>query len=410
MAEDSKEVWKSLDQIFETKEYKEWPAYIQEMLKGQIQFEDLARSCKTLFDLHLMNSKDSGKKKAFGYAMLTAYCYMHMKRMAPAMTTVDAMKKAVAPEDMTRRLEEDIARHFSNLNSQEEQSPTAESAPEDAAQIKEEIEAEFKGEHHFDSHIEDFPLFSDLPYKEVFDMVQKAKVVQLRPGEILFKEGDEAKGFYILAEGQVELTSSFGVKKTFKEGDFFGELAILGGLKRTGQIQAIEEVNLIEFNKEELVTSFVTFPQMEERVLKHFYLRLFKAMTAKIKAFEIYDEAKLEEFFFTFEPRQAKPGEWICRKGEDIDEFFFTLSGSLEIIVEGQDPIEIFPSTFIGEIGFIEGKPRSADVKSRTVSHYLACQRYMFENFSRRFPNIVEVMKKVSEHRQEKNKNSALAS
>lgn len=398
------EVWSQLDKLFDEKGHSEWRLNIKQMLSPQVDLENLARSCKTLFSLHSMNLSKGGENKALGYGMLATYCFIHLGRMAPAIAMLDSLKPIKAPSSLIEILEKDLSAHFSKEKSKTEKPPAQpHKAPVEHTEMKSSIEKEFKLTASDGPPIEDFSLFSGLSYSEVHGLVKQAKVVELQENEILFKEGDDSESFYIVAEGKVELQCSNGTRETFEEGDFFGELAALSNLNRTGEIRAKSSCKLIEFEKDKLILNFVAFPQMEEKILSFFHLRLFLFMTSKLKAFQSYNRERLEEFFYTMEPKQLAPNQILCKKGEPSEEFYFLLSGQMEIKRENDKSLFVYPSTFIGEIGFIGKKPRSDTVVTKTVCHYLACPRYMFENFQARFPDIVDIMKKVSCYRQSQN-------
>jgi signal transduction histidine kinase len=74
-------------------------------------------------------------------------------------------------------------------------------------------------------------LFQALPQKRLQWVCDRAQVVTLPPGDILIREGDAARGFFILSEGRIGLTrSSEGLEIPVGQHDapaFFGEVQIL---------------------------------------------------------------------------------------------------------------------------------------------------------------------------------------
>jgi|GEM_PF-4549728 len=397
---ETNQIWNRLDAVFEKEEFSNWKKFIDELFKEKINFEEFARSCKTLADLYTSNSNDEIRRKGYGYCLLTAKTYIAMKRMAPSLALLDQLKKAWAPEQLVQYLEQEISTSFSRSSKPEKKQMSAnsklESAPQEPKpQDEESKEKDFPVQTHF----EEFPLFSKLSYNEVYDLIQRSKIIELQSNELLFSEGDEGAAFYIVAEGEIELTSQSRIKKTFKEGDYFGELSLLGNMKRTGTITSLSKAKLIEFSKERLVQSFVVFPQIEENVLQSFYLRLFLSQTSKLSVFKGYSESELKDFFYSFSPCRAKAHSILFKEGDPSEEFFFLINGEIEIKHAAQDPILLGPSSFVGEIGFLDKRARMATATTKTECHYLACPRYMFENFARNFPKILNLMKQVANFR-----------
>ncbi|MEO0095445.1 MAG: Crp/Fnr family transcriptional regulator [candidate division WOR-3 bacterium] len=76
----------------------------------------------------------------------------------------------------------------------------------------------------------------------------------LNPGEILFNEGDRGDVMYLIKEGQIKITKGKGpderVLAVLKEGDFFGEMAIIDGSPRSATATAISKTSLLIIDKE----------------------------------------------------------------------------------------------------------------------------------------------------------------
>lgn len=395
------EIWKQLDLLFEKNELKEWAPIFDEIFRGKVNFDDLARSSKTLFELHSMNRGDSGKKKAIGYGLLNAECYIQSKRMAPAISVLDSLKKLVVSQDYINYLEQRIAQKFSNK--QEVSQESSNTQRNTSTELIDSLHEEFKSEDSLDSSYEEFDLFQELAYKDVFELVKKAELIELKESESLFHEGEAPDGFYVVAEGKLQLKTSAGQFKEFKEGDFFGEIGVLSNQARNGSVSALSNSRLIRFSKEELIESFVAFPQLEEKVLKMFYLRLFLSMVSRSKAFKSYTEEQLTDFFYCFRPGRSKAGSILFKEGDPSKQFYFLLQGRVQIERKGMNSIELVPSNFIGEIGFLKDEPRTATARTIDDCHYLVLERYMFDNLAQNFPQIHEIMKKLAEYRQLQN-------
>lgn len=55
----------------------------------------------------------------------------------------------------------------------------------------------------------------------------------------IFKEGDIAERFFIIAEGEVEVIIEGEVRKRLKKDQSFGEIALLFGSKRTASVRTL---------------------------------------------------------------------------------------------------------------------------------------------------------------------------
>ena len=72
------------------------------------------------------------------------------------------------------------------------------------------------------------------------------------PGQIVCDQGDLARGFFIILEGQVEVVRELrGVKRlvaTMGPGEYFGEISLLFGVRHTATIRAITPLDLLMMN------------------------------------------------------------------------------------------------------------------------------------------------------------------
>ena len=77
---------------------------------------------------------------------------------------------------------------------------------------------------------------------------------KLEPGEVLFDEGDKGEVMYLIREGKIKITKSKGedekVLAVLKDGDFFGEMAIIDGSPRSAGASAASPVSLLVIDKE----------------------------------------------------------------------------------------------------------------------------------------------------------------
>lgn len=99
-------------------------------------------------------------------------------------------------------------------------------------------------------------LFEDISDREMEKLAKVIKRLSLKKDELLFKEGDETKGIYMIRSGKVEITkvTSDGWKQTLavlSTGNFFGELSIIEKRKHEANAVAIENTELLKLPKEE---------------------------------------------------------------------------------------------------------------------------------------------------------------
>ena len=72
------------------------------------------------------------------------------------------------------------------------------------------------------------------------------------PGQVVFHQGDLARGFFIILDGQVQVVRSRGGIEeqvaTMGPGEYFGEISLLFGVRHTATIRALTAVDLLIMN------------------------------------------------------------------------------------------------------------------------------------------------------------------
>lgn len=94
-----------------------------------------------------------------------------------------------------------------------------------------------------------------------------------KPTEVIFWEGDEAKYFYVILEGLVEVRKRLADGNNFsltllKPGDFFGEMALLNELPRSGTAVAKERTRLLAFSQTQLEAVLVANPKFAMKMMR----------------------------------------------------------------------------------------------------------------------------------------------
>ncbi|MEO8400111.1 MAG: cyclic nucleotide-binding domain-containing protein, partial [Ignavibacteriaceae bacterium] len=93
------------------------------------------------------------------------------------------------------------------------------------------------------------------------------------PGEYIFYQGDPGIGLYLIREGEVNVQRSDEEENniplaTFKKGDFFGELALVDGEKRSASAIAKTNTRLAVIFKPDLDDYIEKYPKKGIKILQ----------------------------------------------------------------------------------------------------------------------------------------------
>ncbi|MFN0146999.1 MAG: cyclic nucleotide-binding domain-containing protein [Dehalococcoidia bacterium] len=89
------------------------------------------------------------------------------------------------------------------------------------------------------------PIFRDLPKKSLSRISQFARKRSFRAGDVIFKEGEEGVGFFMVTSGQVSVTRGGAELAKTGVGGFFGEMALLDNHRRSATVTAVSDTECL---------------------------------------------------------------------------------------------------------------------------------------------------------------------
>lgn len=116
--------------------------------------------------------------------------------------------------------------------------------------------------------LKEVEIFKDLNDEEKERLNNLGSVLDVKNGEILINEGEEGDSFYIVLQGSFIVSSKGNVIKVLKEGEIFGEMALITGGKRTATCKAIEDSNVFRMDKEGFFHFIKEHPEAGIKILR----------------------------------------------------------------------------------------------------------------------------------------------
>jgi len=121
------------------------------------------------------------------------------------------------------------------------------------------------------------PAFAELDGAALAELVSLLKARKFPSDTIIIRKGDEGDSMYFIASGEVEVVLPRQSIR-LQEGDFFGEVAVLGRVKRTATVIARRNSELLVLDAADVVKFMEQNPRVET-ILR-------EAMTARQKSHE----------------------------------------------------------------------------------------------------------------------------
>lgn len=110
------------------------------------------------------------------------------------------------------------------------------------------------------------PLFSKLKKKELEDVAHIADELDLPEGKTMAIEGDRGREFFVLLEGEAEVTKGEQRINTMREGDFFGEIALVTHMPRTASVTATTPVRVLVITERDFAALIKRSPDIAHGV------------------------------------------------------------------------------------------------------------------------------------------------
>jgi len=197
------------------------------------------------------------------------------------------------------------------------------------------------------------PLFNGLPEDQIVAIKKIAVEKKINKGEIIFSEGDEGNGFFVVADGRIKVfkVSTEGKEQIlhiFGPGQPFGEVPVFAGQKFPANAQAIDRTRVLFFPRASIVNLISANPSLA--------LNMLAVMSKKLRQFAVQIEnlslkempARLASYLIFLADEQNK-GDLVTLKiskgqlastlgtiPETLSRAFAKLSGQNLINVDGK--------------------------------------------------------------------------
>ncbi len=173
------------------------------------------------------------------------------------------------------------------------------------------------------SVVSEIPLFAGLSKNHLSDIEKLAVEKKYVKGEIVFSEGDDGDGFYVVVEGQVKIykASADGKEKIlhiFGPGAPFGEVPVFTGRSFPANAEALAKTSLLFFPKRSFVDMITKNPMLALAMLGVLSMRL-REFTVQIEHLALKEvPGRLASYliYISKEQESAKSVELDISKGQ----------------------------------------------------------------------------------------------
>lgn len=210
------------------------------------------------------------------------------------------------------------------------------------------------------------PVFSKLNTLLLRETMLDSTVHAVEAGGTIFKRNDYSDTFFTIFIGQVGIQISAddpSMVVKLREGEFFGEMGLISGRRRTATVVAVTDCVVFETPRRTMLKLIQSVESVKRTLDKTSILRQIQThLTPGVPAED------LEELVDTAEIENFKAGEVLFAQGDVGNHMHLIRSGSCTVSMQigGRDVVLSYvPSgNYIGEMALLSDMPRSATVKA----------------------------------------------
>jgi len=249
------------------------------------------------------------------------------------------------------------------------------------------------------------PLLAAADEQQLRETFLSARVREYANGEIIIRQNDYTNDFLIIADGRVELwkkpeKSNTEVKIVeLTAGNFFGEMSLISGRRRTATARAIGPTRIIEIPRKAILKLLGAAPRAKALVDQAFLLRAFGGYL-----FPGIPEAQLGELVELAVVNNLAKDAVVFKEDDPADAFYLIRNGMVKISKKSGDKEVVLSylvaGNFFGEAALFSDADRTATVTTIFPSDLIKLSKRDFNNFLGAHPELREApLRKLEERR-----------
>jgi CRP-like cAMP-binding protein len=215
------------------------------------------------------------------------------------------------------------------------------------------------------------PAFQTLP-EGVLEKLAAQIVEEPYPqGALVLSEGAAADRLFLIAEGEVLVSTSNGAQQVplcrLGEGELFGEIGLLDPLRqRSARVTAVRPLLLATLARRHFQALVLSHPEARAGLQAASEQALAASLLRRASPFSGVKGDALRQLAGRLEARSYAAGATIFRQGEPGDVCYLVESGTLEVLKEdagGERPVaRLGPGEIVGEAALLTEAPRDASL------------------------------------------------
>lgn len=215
------------------------------------------------------------------------------------------------------------------------------------------------------------PLLAPLTTLQLREFMLDSTVHVPQRGSVIFNRNDYSNSFFSILEGRVAI-ETLGQKGedivfALEAGNFFGEMGLLSGRRRSGTAVASENCVLVETPRRSMLKLLYSAAGVQRKLDEVSLKRVVRSCLDTS-----LPEDELDYLVHESQSKRYAAGDVLFSEGDKADGLYMIRRGSVTVsrMVAGQEVVLAYISAgnYVGEMALISNKPRSATVRAASTT------------------------------------------
>ena len=206
-----------------------------------------------------------------------------------------------------------------------------------------------------------------------------------QPGEVLFQRNDYTNTFYTIVDGEVFVQLDGNRQVGLRRGEFFGEMSLISGRRRSATVVAGNNCVLIETPRRSMIRLIASVEAVKRDIDRVFIARAIQTRFAPEASYEqiadVVESATIQRY---------KAGDVVFNEGEAGDCLHLVRVGSLTIsrTIGGKEVVLSYvpAGNYVGEMALLGEGKRTATAKAAIATETVRLDGAAFKKLVQRNP------------------------
>lgn len=214
-------------------------------------------------------------------------------------------------------------------------------------------------------------------------------------GTVIIEVDQPATSMYWLAHGTLAVARGGTELGELHTGALFGEIALVGGTKRTARVTARDDAWVLEIPARAVETAATKHPKLAEVLAHHARARLLANLTRTSELFRALGDDDRDALLAKFSPQLVPAGTTFITEGERNEHLWVVVSGTCQVQSAGAAIADLGPGAAVGEISLVSGTVAVASVTAIEPAVLLRLSKADFDVVAKKHPKLLAEVEKL---------------